>query len=102
MVIMIVLSIAVLTILMIFLNSQTGFLSRWLGSQTTKSNVDAVISGCDSLVTTQSIYAYCCEKKDVIFGEGKGNVKLTCKDISQEDWSNGRVREMDCILEECV
>ncbi len=42
-VIMIVLSIAVLTILVIFLNSQTGFLSKWFKTQSTQSNVDIVV-----------------------------------------------------------
>lgn len=102
-VIMIILSIAVLTILVIFLNSQTGFLSRWFKTQTTASNVDAVVSACDGLVTSQSSYAYCCEKKQVIFGGNiSKNVKLTCSGISEADWSGGRVREMDCSLVECV
>jgi len=70
-VIMIVLSISVLTLLIIFLNSQTGLLSRWFKTQSTESNVDAIISSCDNLVTTESFYAYCCEKKEVRFGAGR-------------------------------
>ena len=101
-VIMIVLSIAVLTILVIFLNVQTGFLSKWFKVQTTESNVDSVVGVCDNLVTSESVYAYCCEKKEVVFGEGKKNVKLSCDDISRADWSGDRVREMDCSSVGCV
>ena len=101
MIIMIVLSIAVLTVLMIFLNSQTGFFSRWIGGQTTKSNVDAVIDACDSLVITQSVYAYCCETKEVIFGGDKANENLRCVDIAGEDWSRGEVGGMDCSADIC-
>jgi len=100
-VIMIVLSIAVLTILVVFLNSQTGFLSKWFKTQTTESNVDSVINACDGLVTTESIYAYCCEKKEVVFGEKKRNIKLSCDNISKQDWSGGRLQEMDCSSVNC-
>ena len=101
-VIMIVLSIAVLTILIVFLNSQTGFLSKWFKTQQTASNVDIVVSVCDGLVTSESVYAYCCEDKEVSFGEGKQNVKMSCAEISGEDWSGGRVREMECASVSCV
>jgi len=100
-VIMIVLSIAVLTILIVFLNSQTGFLSKWFKTQSTQSNVDVVVSACDNLVTSESVYAYCCEKKEVSFGEGEQNIKLTCDEIAKADWSGGRVREMKCSVS-CV
>ena len=110
-VIMIILSIAVLTILIVFLNSQTGFLSKWFRAQTTQSNVAAVISACDGLVTTQSVYAYCCEEKEVIFGE-KGEVidgevvnknrKFKCVDIVEEPWAGGRVGKMECPANICV
>ena len=70
-VIMIILSIAVLTILIVFVNSQTGFLSRWLKGQQGESNVDVGVSACNALVATEAVYSYCCEEKDVVFG-GKG------------------------------
>ena len=95
-VIMIVLSIAVLTMLIIFLNSQTGFLSRWFKTQSTESNVDAVISACDGLVTTESVYAYCCEKKEVRFGGDKQGVKVSCSGVALANWSAGKVRSMNC------
>ena len=100
-VIMIVLSIAVLTILIVFLNSQTGFLSKWFRTQTTQSNVDAVVGVCDNLVTTEAVYAYCCETKDVVFGD-KNVTRLTCSEIQSKDWSGGRVRYMDCSVSGCA
>jgi hypothetical protein len=101
-VIMIILSITILTILIIFVNSQTGFLSKYFRTQTTESNVDVVVSACDNLVTTESVYAYCCEEKEVSFGEDKGGVKMTCAGVALAEWSGGRVREMDCSAVACV
>ena len=100
-VIMIILSITVLTILVVFFNSQTGFLSKWFKTQNTASNVDAVVSACDGLVTSESVYAYCCGEKEVVFGGNKTGVKLSCDNISKQDWSGGRLQEMDCSSVNC-
>jgi len=110
-VIMIVLSISVLTILVIFFNAQTGFLSKWFKTQQTESNVDSIISVCDNLVTSGSVYAYCCEEKEVRFGK-KGELVdgeivkkdglFSCTAIANADWSGGRVREMDCTSVSCA
>ena len=67
-VIMIVLSIAVLTILLIFLNSQTGFLSRWFKTQSTQSTVDAVVTVCDNLVTTEAVMRIVVRQKMLYWG----------------------------------
>jgi len=101
-VIMIILSIAVLTILIIFVNSQTGFLSKYFKTQTTESNVDIVVSACDNLVTTESVYAYCCEEKEIVFGGDVSGAKMTCVGVAGAEWSSGRVREMDCSGISCV
>ena len=106
-VIMIILSIAVLTILVIFVNSQTGFLSRWLGTQGSESNVDSVISTCNAFVATDSVYSYCCEEKLIVFGgdgdvDEDGNVvekkdlRQTCNIARDESWSAGRIDELSC------
>jgi hypothetical protein len=105
-VIMIILSIAVLTILIVYVNSQTGFLSRWLGNYESKSNVDEVVGVCNNLVATEAYYSYCCEKRDIILG-GKGKVdengdvvenelSETCDVARGEGWSAGRINDIGC------
>lgn len=111
-VIMIILSIAVLTILIIFVNSQTGFLSRWFKNYESKSNVDLVVSACNNLVSTEAVYSYCCEEKEIIFGkkgevDDEGNVveienlKQTCNVSRGESWSSGRINELSCVGINC-
>ena len=111
-VIMIVLSIAVLTILVIFLNSQTGFLSKWFGTYESKSNIDDVVTACNNLAAAELVYSYCCEEKEIIFGDkgsvdDEGNVvkrenlKQSCYIASRSDWSSGRINELDCVDIEC-
>jgi hypothetical protein len=101
-VILIILSISVLTLLVIFLNSQTGFLARWFKTQTTESNVDAVVSSCNNLVMIESVYAYCCEKKEVRFEAGVASVRVTCSEASSADWSSNRIQKLDCLAMSCV
>lgn len=101
-VIMIILSIAVLTILVVFFNSQTGFLSKWFKTQSTESNVDLVISSCDGLVATRAVYAYCCEVKEINFGGKKEIKKMKCVEIAEAEWSGGRVEKMDCPANVCA
>jgi len=100
-VIMIILSISVLTVLIVFFNSQTHFLSRWFGAQSSQGNVDAFISSCNSLVVSESFYAYCCEEKLVEFGEGKQSQKTTCGEATYEDWSSKRIDFVDCEWISC-
>jgi hypothetical protein len=97
-IIMIVLSIAVLTILVVFLNSQTGFFSKWLKSQTSESTVDPFISNCNSLLNSESYYSYCCERKEVKFvSEDKIEAeKLTCGQALEYPWAKDRLQYSDC------
>ncbi len=95
-VIMIILSIAVLTILVIFVNSQTGFLSRWFKGYEGGSNVDVVVSSCNNLVATESVYSYCCEVKEVVLGDGEDVSERTCDEAREYAWSAGRIKELDC------
>ena len=68
-ILLIILGVAVATILIVILNSQTSVFSDFIDSFRGKSNVDEVVVGCNSLASTESYYEYCCEKKEVIWDE---------------------------------
>lgn len=98
----IILSIAVLTILIIFLNVQTGFFSDFMDSLRSKSNVDDVVLVCNNLAITESATSYCCEEREVkyfiIEGE-KQKIKredLSCDAIRIAGIAGERIRELDC------
>jgi len=99
-VIMIILSIAVLTILIVFVNSQTGFLSRWFKAQESESNVDLIVSTCNNLVSTELVYSYCCEEKDIVLADGSV-LRQSCDVARGEGWSSGRIDELSCGGIEC-
>jgi len=100
-VIMIILSISILTLLVLFLNSQTGFLSRFFKAHSSESNVDLIISSCNSLALSESTYTYCCEKKEVSFGEKTPTQKLTCNEARLANWSSSRIQELSCASTPC-
>ena len=101
-IVVIVLAIVVLTLLVVFFTSQAGELSDNVDAQSSDSNIDAVVVACSGLVTSQSTYAYCCEKKDVVFGEDVEDAKLTCDEISLSAWASDRVGVMDCSSVSCA
>jgi hypothetical protein len=102
-VILMILSIAAVAALVVILNSQTGFLSKWIKGQQSESNVDFVISTCNNFVASGSTYSYCCEVKEITFGDKldeEGNKRetltQTCKVARVEKWSSERIRVLDC------
>ena len=94
-VIIMILSIAALASLMVLVNSQTGFFSKWLKGKQGESNVDSVVVTCNSLVVREAAYSYCCEEREVILKDGESSEK-TCDVSRGEDWSGERINELDC------
>ena len=95
-VILMILSIAAAVALIIFVNSQTGFLSKWLDGKQGESNVDEVVVVCNSLVVREAAYGYCCEDREVVLKDGDSDT-MTCNDARKEDWSGDRINELSCI-----
>jgi len=98
-VLMIVLSISVMTILIIFLATQTNFFKRFINSQEDENNIDLIVSKCNSLVDMDSKYSYCCEKRAIDFGNKTEN--WNCSYFSKNESSSGRVRLLDCTSVVC-
>ena len=94
-VIMIILSISILTVLVIFFNSQSGFLSRVLKSSASESNVDLILNTCLLLSETESSYSYCCDRREVIINSKTKEV-MACKDMEGKTWSGNKLGEYDC------
>jgi len=99
-VILIILSIAVLTILVIFFNSQSGILTSRVETQTTQTNVDETVSFCNSLAARDARYAYCCETKEIRL-EDETNY-LTCNEARTEAWSGERITPVSCEGTSCT
>lgn len=100
-VLVIILSISVLTVLILFLNSQTGFFSDFIDGMRSKSNVDSVIEGCNSLESTNQKFSYCCEKKEINPGEEGEIFEASCDEFREMDLSSGRIKAMDCLGINC-
>jgi len=92
-IIMIILGLAVLTILIVFFNSRASDLSEQTGES--ESNVDSVVSACNSLVSLESYYSYCCEKKEVVLNS-KESFRVACVNARSANWSSDRIKELDC------
>jgi hypothetical protein len=100
-VIVMILSIAALVSLIMLVNSQTGFLSKWLEGKQGESNVDSVIVTCNSLVVREAAYSYCCEKREVVLSKEE-SFTITCDGARGESWSSNRIDELSCAAVSCL
>lgn len=96
--VVIILAIVVLIFLLIFWNSQTGIFSDFFSSFVGKSNVDALVTSCNSLVTQQAVYEYCCIKKDVRYEKDDKIVKekFSCRELREQNFTGGKIQELNC------
>ena len=100
--IIIVLSILILIALLVIWNRQTGIFSDFLKNISGKSNIDSLVTSCNSLQSQQSVYEYCCMEKEVKLSEEKDKLKLTCKELSERDFTGGRIQELNCENAGCL
>jgi len=100
--VIIILAVLILIALLIWWNYQTGIFSDFFKNIQGKSNVDAVVTACNTLASQQAIYEYCCIKKDVryeITEEGKSKIaeeKLTCLELINKSFTGGRIQKLGC------
>lgn len=97
-IVLMILAIFILLILVAFLGLGSRGFMETIKNYFSSSNVDSVISGCNSLADTNSQYGYCCEKKEVRYNSGKDKVKedLTCFEAFNKSFISGKIKELDC------
>lgn len=91
--VIVILAIIFLVAMIVIFNYQTGFFSSMLRNFSGKSNVDAVVIACNSLVNQQANYEYCCVSKDIAMG--KENLNMTCSEMAGKSYGNG-ISKMSC------
>ena len=95
-IVVMVLAIALLVALFFLLKTQFGFFNDNLNVVQEKSNVDAVINSCNSLVTGEQVYSYCCEKKNI--QTGNEEFELSCNELKDKDFVSGRIQGLECAF----
>lgn len=96
--IIIVLAVLLLIALLVVLNRQTGIFSDFLANLWGKTNVDAVVTSCNSLATQNAVYEYCCVGKKVKYKE-EGKIigeELTCQELWDKSFVGGRISKINC------
>lgn len=95
--VLIILAVLVLVGLIIILERQTGMFSDFLNNLMGKTNVDAIVTSCNSLVASNSVYEYCCVERKVKYNLG-GKIAeetLTCKEIAEKSFAGG-INKLNC------
>jgi len=97
-IVIIVLAILLLITLVIILNRQTGFFSDFLNNLFGKTNVDNLVTSCNSFASQNAVYEFCCSEQDVKYRkEGKmAEETMTCLELADKNFTAGRINKLDC------
>ena len=102
-IVMIVLAVLVLIGVLLIWNQQTGIFSDFLKNLAGKTNVDSLVASCNSLVTQEAVYNYCCVERDVKY-EADGGLKeekMTCEELSGRTFTSNRINKLECVEAGC-
>lgn len=93
---------AVIMLSLFFTQSSNRFFGK-IKAYFVQTNVDSVIEGCNVLSSTESSYAFCCEIKEVKYyelDEGGKQIKtegdFTCGELTEKDFTNGKINGLEC------
>ncbi len=97
-IVIIVISILVLVAILIIWNNQTGIFSDFLRNLAGKTNVDAVVTGCNTLASQNSVYEFCCVGRMVKHEEEEKIIEeeLTCLELVDKEFTSGRINKLNC------
>ena len=97
-IVIIILSILVLIALIFIFNQQTRFFSDFINNIIGKTNVDSIVTACNSLASSNYFYEYCCVEKEVRYKKDKELVKeeMTCKELADKEIVGGRINKINC------
>lgn len=100
-IVMIVLAVFVLIGLLFIWNQQTGIFSDFLKNLAGKTNVDALVTSCNSFAARNSVYEFCCAEKEVKYesdelGREIKEEKLTCNELADKSFAGNRINKLNC------
>jgi len=97
-IIIIVLAILVLAGLIIMFTQQTSIFSDFLDGIFGKSNVDSMITSCNSFAGREAFYEFCCTEKTIKYelGGKLKKEKMTCLALSENPLSTNKINKLNC------
>ena len=100
-ILIIILTISILTLILFFLNAQTGFFSSIFDTFRDETNVDDVVGKCNQLALREGVYSYCCDALDVRYYEDEEVVEkdMTCDEVADMDIVSGRIDMLECDID---
>jgi hypothetical protein len=93
-IILIVLGIIVLVAIVLLFNRTSGSFGDKIAGVFSSSNVDAVVSQCNTLVGQEQKYEFCCVQKIVKLSRSE-KLELTCSLAREKSWGSS-ISELNC------
>jgi len=100
-VLILIISVAAVVLLFAFFTQSSQDLFGKIKSYFTYSNVDAVIESCNILSSSDSNYAFCCDKKQVKYYDKDNDGKktegeFTCNVLADKVFTNNKINKLNC------
>ncbi len=95
--VIIILSVLVLVGLLVFWNYQTGMFSDFLQNIQGETNIDSIVTACNTYVTQNSFHEYCCVEKNIKY-EKDGEIieqEMTCSELGDMNIGK-RIQDLNC------
>ncbi|MBM3247592.1 hypothetical protein FJZ17_03595 [Candidatus Pacearchaeota archaeon] len=93
-IILIVLGIIVLVAIVLLFNRASGSFGEKINSFFTSSNVDTIVSQCNTLGEQEQKYEFCCVNKTVKLSRQE-KLELTCELAGNKTWGS-KIMELNC------
>ena len=99
----IILAIFLLIGILIWWNYQSGIFTDFLRNMQGRTNVDSIVTACNTQQSQQAVYEYCCVKKQVEYEQNSKIVEeeLSCSELSEKNFTSNRIQKLNCEGVEC-
>lgn len=92
--VVIILAVIILAMVVFIFTSGSAKFKDLISVFSSKSNVDAVVDNCNSLVDTNQKYEYCCATKSIKLASGE-KLELSCFNSVNMSWGSS-IKKIGC------
>ncbi len=103
-IVILVLAIVVLLFLVLFFTEAGKDFFKKVRGYSSEVNVDEVITSCNILADTNSVYEFCCGKKVVEYYTIENKIteeNISCNELVNKSYINNKINSLDCEEIKC-
>ncbi|MEK6872995.1 MAG: hypothetical protein AABW90_03205 [Nanoarchaeota archaeon] len=102
-IVILVLAIVILLFLVLFFTEAGKDFFKKIRGYSSEVNVDEIITSCNILADTNSVYEFCCGKKVVKYYKNDKKIEgdFSCNELTNKTFINNKISSLDCGKIKC-